>query len=74
MNLWKEISDKPFPYLSLPQTTRPDDAIDIFINTNTSFVKLTPYDIAVAQFEAKTQAVLTGYGRRYRRNRFQESY
>ena len=59
-NLWKRVSDKIFPSFSLPQSTTPDDAIDIFISTNTSFVKLTPYNIAVAQFEAKTQDSLQG--------------
>ena len=58
VNLWKRLSNKSFPYWSLPQSTSPDDAITIFIDSNTSFVKLTPYDIAVAQFEAKTQESL----------------
>ena len=52
------VSSKPFPSLSLPQSTDADEAIDIFIKTNTSFVRLTPYNIAVATFEAKTQASL----------------
>lgn len=60
MNLWKRISSKPFPSLPLPQSTNPDEAIDIFINTNTSFVRLTPYNIAVALFEADTQESLQG--------------
>ncbi len=58
MNLWKRVSSKPFPSLPLPQSTNPDEAIDIFINTNTSFVRLTPYNIAVALFEADTQESL----------------
>ncbi|MCY4209799.1 MAG: DUF262 domain-containing protein [Gammaproteobacteria bacterium] len=60
MNLWKRVSSKPFPSLPLPQSTEPDEAIDIFINTNTSFVRLTPYNIAVAMFEADTQESLQG--------------
>ncbi len=44
------------PYLCIPQETDPDDAIDIFIKANTSSVRLNPFDIAVAQFEAATPA------------------
>ena len=58
IQLWHQVSSKSFPCLSLPQATSAEDAIDIFINTNTSFVKLTPYNIAVAQFEAATQESL----------------
>ncbi len=58
LKLWEQLSNKKIPYWSLPQSTSPDDAIEIFINTNTSFVKLTPYNIAVAQFEADTKESL----------------
>ncbi len=42
------------PFLSLPATTSPDVALDVFINMNTTFVRLTPFDIIVAQFEGRT--------------------
>lgn len=50
----KRLTKQLLPYLELSQQTSADDAIDYFISVNTSFVKLTPYDIAVAQFEAET--------------------
>ena len=56
--LREEVGSRMFPYLALPMETEPDDAIEVFINTNTSFVRLMPYDIAVAQFEADTQKSL----------------
>lgn len=58
MKLREEVGGRMFPYLALPIETDPDDAIDVFINTNTSFVRLMPYDIAVAQFEADTHESL----------------
>ena len=58
LRLMVQISSKPFPSLPLPQSTTPDDAIDIFIKTNSSYARLTPYNIAVARFEAKTQESL----------------
>ena len=42
------------PFLSLPVTTPPEVAISVFIRLNTSSVPLTPFDIVVAQVEAKT--------------------
>ena len=42
------------PFLSLPPSTPRETALDVFINMNTSSVKLTPYDIVVAQYEAAT--------------------
>ncbi len=42
------------PCLELAQKTSADAAIGFFVRVNTSFVKLTHYDIAVAQFEAGT--------------------
>lgn len=42
------------PFLSLPTGTPRDVALDVFIKTNTSFVRLTPFDIIVAEVEAAT--------------------
>ena len=58
MKLREEVGGRIFPYLALPMETDSDDAIEVFINTNTSFVRLMPYDIAVAQFEADTRESL----------------
>jgi hypothetical protein len=46
------------PFLSLPPTTPRDVALDVFIKTNTSYVKLTPFDIVVAQVEEATNRSL----------------
>lgn len=53
------ISGTVIPYLSLPLDTPPEDAIDIFIETNRSSVRLSPYDLAVAQMEVNTSESLT---------------
>ncbi len=58
LKLREEVGSRVFPFLALPMETDPDDAIDVFINTNTSFVRLMPYDIAVAQFESDTRESL----------------
>ncbi len=42
------------PFLSLPTGTPRETALDVFINMNTSSVRLTSYDIVVAQYEAAT--------------------
>lgn len=42
------------PYLSLPVTTPKDVALEVFIKMNTSSVRLTAYDIVVAQLEEAT--------------------
>ena len=42
------------PFLSLPPGTPRETALDVFINMNTSSVKLSSYDIVVAQYEAAT--------------------
>ncbi len=42
------------PFLSLPTTTAPATALDVFIRMNSSAQPLTSYDIVVAQAEAKT--------------------
>lgn len=42
------------PFLYLPSNTPPETAIDVFINLNTTFVRLSAFDIIVAQLEAAT--------------------
>ena len=49
---------EPLPYLTLSEDTALDVAIDVFMKINTSFVKLSPFDIAVALFESKAQESL----------------
>lgn len=46
------------PYLSLPVSTQRDVALEVFIKMNTSSVRLTAYDIVVAQLEEATGASL----------------
>ena len=46
------------PYFLLPTSVSEEDAIDIFIETNTSSMKLTAYDIAVAQMEREMEESL----------------
>lgn len=46
------------PYLTLSEDTALDVAIDVFMKINTSFVKLSPFDIAVALFESEAQESL----------------
>lgn len=41
------------PYLSLEATTPKDVALDVFIKMNTSYVRLSAFDILVAQIEAE---------------------
>ena len=57
-----EIKDRllneQLPYLTLSKGTGLDVAIEVFMKINTSFVKLTPFDIAVALFESKAQESL----------------
>jgi Uncharacterized conserved protein len=49
------------PFLSLPVTTKPEVALDVFIQMNTSSSPLTPFDIVVAQIEASSGKSLHGY-------------
>jgi hypothetical protein len=42
------------PFLSLPSTTKPAVALDVFIRLNTSATPLSPFDVVVAQAEAAT--------------------
>ncbi|ODR09836.1 hypothetical protein BHQ15_05975 [Mycolicibacillus koreensis] len=44
------------PYLFLPQSTPKDVALDVFVKMNTSNIRLTPFDIVVAQVEAAAGA------------------
>ena len=46
------------PYLLLPQDTLREDAIEIFVETNRSSVKLSAYDLAVAQMEIEVSESL----------------
>jgi hypothetical protein len=48
----QRIASYNIPYLYLPQTTPRDVALDVFIKMNTSNVRLTAFDIVVAQVEA----------------------
>ncbi|MFH5227863.1 GmrSD restriction endonuclease domain-containing protein, partial [Antrihabitans spumae] len=48
------IENYNIPYLSLPVTTKKHVALDVFIKMNTSSVRLTAFDIIVAQLEAAT--------------------
>lgn len=51
--LRERMIDTVIPYLPLPQNTSPDEAIDIFIQTNRSAVRLSHYELAVAQMETE---------------------
>lgn len=48
------VKDFKLPFLGLPVTTKKEIALDVFIKMNTSSVKLSAFDIVVAQYEAKT--------------------
>lgn len=54
------------PYLDLPQATPRDVALDVFVKMNTSNIRLTSFDIVVAQVEAAAEAsmheILEGIG------------
>lgn len=51
------------PYLLIPSGTEPEEAIQIFINMNTSTAKLNHFDITNAQFEQKKSRSLSNYVR-----------
>ena len=53
-----KIAQFNIPYLYLPAETRPEVAIDVFIKLNTSYVRLTAFDIIVAQVEEATDQSL----------------
>lgn len=46
-----QVKNYNIPYLSLPVTTPKDVALDVFIKMNTSSVRLSAFDIVVAQLE-----------------------
>lgn len=52
--LRKRVTTYNIPFLSLPAQTPRDVALDVFIKLNTSSVKLSAFDIVVAQFEEAT--------------------
>jgi hypothetical protein len=52
--LRERVATYNIPYLALEATTPKDVALDVFVKMNTSYVKLTPFDIIVAQFEGVT--------------------
>ena len=54
IDLREKISTFNIPYLNLPSETLPEIAIDVFIKLNTSYVRLTAFDIIVAQVEEAT--------------------
>jgi len=56
-----DLHGKTVPYLSLPSSTSASEAIDVFIEMNTSSVPLSYFDIAVAQFEAQTRKKLPDF-------------
>lgn len=49
-----KVSSYNVPYLSLPVTTPKDVALEVFIKMNTSSVRLSAFDIVVAQLEEAT--------------------
>ena len=48
------VREANLPFLELPVQTPADEAIDVFIKMNTSSVRLSAFDIVVAQMEAAT--------------------
>ena len=61
IDIRSDLHGKTIPYLSLPSSTSTSEAIDVFIEMNTSSVRLSHFDIAVAQFEAKTRKQLPDF-------------
>ena len=51
-NLREQFKYFNLPFLALPFRTDPKVALDVFVKMNTSFVKLSPFDISVAYMEA----------------------
>lgn len=58
IDLREKISTFNMPYLHLPSETNPDVAIDVFVKLNTTYVRLTAFDIIVAQVEEATDQSL----------------
>ncbi len=58
INLREAVNAYNVPFLALRASTPKDVALDVFIKLNTSSVKLTPFDIIVAQVEEATDESL----------------
>ena len=58
IKLREKISIFNIPYLYLSSETLPEVAIDVFVKMNTSYVRLTAFDILVAQVEEATEQSL----------------
>lgn len=54
----QQVASYNIPYLALPVTTPKDVALEVFVKMNTSNVRLSAFDIVVAQLEAATGASL----------------
>lgn len=54
LDLRLRVAQYNIPFLELDATTPKDVALDVFIKMNTSFARLTSFDIIVAQFEGET--------------------
>lgn len=54
MELRQRVATYNIPFLELDATTPKDVALDVFIKMNTSFARLTAFDVIVAQFEEAT--------------------
>ena len=52
------VREANLPYLELPVQTPADEAIDVFIKMNTTSVRLSAFDIVVAQLEAAMEQSL----------------
>ena len=52
--LQRAVREANLPYLELPVETPPDEAVHVFIKMNTASVRLSAFDIVVAQLEART--------------------
>jgi hypothetical protein len=57
-DLRQQVALYNIPFLSLPVETPRDVALDVFIKLNTSSVRLTPFDIIVAQVEEEADQSL----------------
>ncbi|MDD9823245.1 MAG: DUF262 domain-containing protein [Gammaproteobacteria bacterium] len=57
----EELNGRRIPYFSLPPNTDASEAIDVLIEMNTTSAPLSCFDIAVAQFEAKTRKKLPDF-------------
>ena len=60
-SLRTKVREFNLPYLALPAKTPREVALDVFIKTNTSSVKLSTYDIVVALVEGETGKSLHKY-------------